>query len=126
MSINHSTLSGNLTRDAELRHSEGGVAILAFGLAFNDRRKQKDGDEWEDVANFIDCTLFGNRAEALEPYLQKGTKVCLDGKLRWGQWEADDGEKRSKIELIVDELEFMAPRRDDDEDADPPKKTKDN
>lgn len=126
MSINHSTLSGNLTRDAELRYSEGGVAILSFGLAFNDRRKQKDSDEWEDVVNFIDCTLFGNRAEALEPYLLKGTKVCLDGKLRWGQWETDDGDKRSKIELIVDELEFMAPRRDDDEDADPPKKTKDN
>ena len=126
MSINHSTLSGNLTRDAELRYSEGGVAILSFGLAFNDRRKQKDSDEWEDVVNFIDCTLFGNRAEALEPYLLKGTKVCLDGKLRWGQWETDDGDKRSKIELIVDELEFMAPKRDDDEDADPPKKTKDN
>ena len=126
MSINHSTLSGNLTRDAELRYSEGGVAILSFGLAFNDRRKQKDSDEWEDVVNFIDCTLFGNRAEALEPYLLKGTKVCLDGKLRWGQWETDDGDKRSKIELIVDELEFMAPRRDEDESADPPKKTKDN
>ena len=126
MSINHSTLSGNLTRDAELRYSEGGVAILSFGLAFNDRRKRKDGDEWEDVANFIDCVLFGNRAEALEPYLLKGTKVCLDGKLRWGQWETDDGDKRSKIELIVNEIEFMAPRRDDDEDADPPKKTKDN
>ena len=126
MSINHSTLSGNLTRDAELRYSEGGVAILSFGLAFNDRRKQKDSDEWEDVVNFIDCTLFGNRAEALEPYLLKGTKVCLDGKLRWGQWETDDGDKRSKIELIVDELEFMAPKRDDDEVADPPKKTKDN
>lgn len=124
MSINHSTLSGNLTRDAELRRSEGGVAILSFGLAFNDRRRQKDSDEWEDVANFIDCTLFGNRAEALEPYLAKGTKVCLDGKLRWGQWETDDGDKRSKIELIVDELEFMAPRRDDDEDADPPKNTR--
>ena len=126
MSINHSTLSGNLTRDAELRYSEGGVAILSFGLAFNDRRKQKDSDEWEDVVNFIDCTLFGNRAEALEPYLLKGTKVCLDGKLRWGQWETDDGDKRSKIELIVEELEFMAPRRDEDESADPPKKTKDN
>lgn len=115
MSINHVNLSGNLTRDGELRHTEGGMPVLALGMAFNERRRVKGtDDEWEDVPNFVDCTLFGNRAEALAPYLVKGAKVAIDGHLRWGQWETEDGSKRSKIEVIIDELEFMSPRKSEE------------
>ena len=106
MSINRVIISGNLTRDAELRNTAGGLPVLGFGMAVNDRRKNQNG-EWEDYPNFIDCTVFGQRAEGLSKWLTKGTKVAVEGKLRWSQWEKD-GAKRSKIEIIVDELEFMS------------------
>ena len=112
MSINRVMISGNLTRDAEIRSTQSGMAILGFGVAVNDRRKNQQTGEWEDYPNFIDCTMFGARADALNKYLSKGTKVTIEGKLRWSQWERD-GQKRSKIEVIVDELEFMSSRNSD-------------
>ena len=111
MSINRVIISGNLTRDPELRSTAGGMPVLGFGVAVNDRRKNQQTGEWEDYPNFIDCTMFGARAEALSRYLGKGTKVSIEGKLRWSQWERE-GQKRSKIEVIVDELEFMSSRGD--------------
>ena len=109
MSINRVVLTGNLTRDPELRRTQSGMAIMSFGLAVNDRRKNSQTGEWEDYANFIDCTMFGSRAEAVSNYLSKGSKIGLEGKLRYSSWERD-GQKRSKIEVIVDELEFLSPR----------------
>lgn len=109
MSINRVIISGNLTREPELRRTQGGMAILSFGVAVNDRRRNQETGEWEDYANFVDCTMFGNRAESLSNYLSKGTKVAIEGKLRWSQWERE-GQKRSKLEVIVDELEFMSSR----------------
>lgn len=109
MSINHVVMSGNLTRDSELRRTTGGTAILGFGVAVNDRRKNQQTGEWEDYPNFVDCTMFGTRAEKLAGMLAKGTKVCILGKLRYMSWERD-GQKRSKIEVIVDDIEFMSRR----------------
>lgn len=109
MSINKVIISGNLTRDPELRQTAGGLPVLGFGVAVNDRRRNQQTGEWEDYPNFIDCTMFGARAESLSRFLSKGTKVAIEGKLRWSQWERD-GQKRSKIEVIVDELEFMSSR----------------
>lgn len=111
MSINRVIISGNLTRDPDLRQTASGMPVLGLGVAVNDRRKNQTTGEWEDYPNFIDCTMFGARAEALSRYLSKGTKVAIEGKLRWSQWERD-GQKRSKIEVIVDELEFMTSRND--------------
>lgn len=111
MSINRVLISGNLTRDPELRSTASGTSVLSFGVAVNDRRRNASTGEWEDYANFVDCTMFGARAEGLSRYLSKGTKVAIEGKLRWSQWESKDGSgKRSKLEVIVDELEFMSPR----------------
>lgn len=107
MSINKVFISGNLTRDCELRATKGGSQVLTFGVAVNDRRKNPQSGEWEDVPNYIDCVVFGNRANALQRFLTKGMKVAIEGKLRWSQWEKD-GQKRSKIEVIVDEVEFMS------------------
>lgn len=112
MSINRVVISGNLTRNPELRSTASGLAVLGFGVAVNDRRKNPQTNEWEDYPNFIDCTMFGARAESLSRYLAKGTKVAIEGKLRWSQWERD-GQKRSKIEVIVDDLEFMSSRGSD-------------
>lgn len=109
MSINRVIISGNLTRDPELRSTASGLPVLGFGVAVNDRRKNQQSGEWEDYPNFIDCTMFGARAESLSRFLGKGAKVAIEGKLRWSQWERD-GQKRSKIEVIVDELEFMSSR----------------
>lgn len=110
MSINRVVISGNLTRDPELRRTQSGMAIMSFGVAVNDRRRNNQTGEWEDYANFIDCTMFGNRAESLSNILTKGTKVAIEGKLRWSQWETKEGQKRNKIEVIVDEVEFMSSR----------------
>ena len=109
MSINRVNISGNLTRDPEMRATQAGTSILTFGVAVNDRRRNPQTGEWEDYPNYIDCVVFGNRAEPLSRFLSKGTKVAIEGKLRWSQWERD-GQKRSKIEVIVDELEFMSSR----------------
>ena len=107
MSINRVNISGNLTRDAELRATPGGTQVLVFGVAVNDRRKNPQTGEWEDYPNFVDCTMFGTRAGALSRYLTKGSKVAIEGKLRYSSWERD-GQRRSKLEVIVDEIEFMS------------------
>lgn len=107
MSINRVNISGNLTRDPELRATTGGTQVLSFGMAVNDRRKNQQTGEREDYPNFVDCTMFGARAEAVSRYISKGSKVAIEGKLRWSQWEKD-GQKRSKLEVIVEEIEFMS------------------
>ena len=110
MSINRVIISGNLTRDAELRQTASGTSVLGFGVAVNDRRRNNQTGEWEDYANFVDCVLFGNRADYLSRTLHKGTKVVVDGKLRYSSWERD-GQRRSKIEVVVDDLDFVSPRQ---------------
>lgn len=110
MSINRVVISGNLTRDPELRATAGGTSVLKMGVAVNDRRKNQQTGEWEDVPNFVDVTLFGARAEALSRFLSKGSKVAIEGKLRWSQWESQSGEKRSKLEVVADEVEFLSSR----------------
>lgn len=107
MSINRVNISGNLTRDPELRATTGGTQVLSFGMAVNDRRKNQQTGEWEDYPNFVDCTMFGSRAEKVSRYLTKGCKVAVEGKLRYSQWERD-GQKRSKLEVVVEEIEFMS------------------
>ena len=107
MSINRVNISGNLTRDPEMRATAGGTQVLSFGVAVNDRRRNPQNGEWEDYPNFVDCTMFGTRAEAVSRYLSKGSKVAIEGKLRYSSWERD-GQRRSKLEVIVDEIEFLS------------------
>ena len=106
MSINIVTISGNLTRDPELRQA-GNTSVLSFGVAVNDRRRNPQSGQWENVPNFVDCIVFGTRADALAGLLHKGSKVAIDGKLRYSSWEGKDGKKRSKLEVVVNELELM-------------------
>lgn len=108
MSINRVNISGNLTRDPELRATAGGTQILAFGVAVNDRRRNQQTGEWEDVPNFVDCIVFGSRAEAVSRFITKGSKVAIEGKLRFSAWETKEGQRRSKLEVVVDEIEFLS------------------
>jgi single-strand DNA-binding protein len=110
MSINRVVISGNLTRDPELRSTGSGMAILQMGIAVNDRRKNQQTGEWEDVPNFFDVVVFGQRGESLSRFLSKGSKVAIEGKLRWRSWETPEGDKRSKVEIIADDIEFMSSR----------------
>lgn len=107
MSINRVLISGNLTRDPEIRVTAGGTQILSFGVAVNDRRRNQQTGEWEDYPNFVDCVMFGTRAEAISRFLSKGSKVAIEGKLRYSSWERD-GQRRSKIEVVIDEIEFLS------------------
>lgn len=106
MSINRTVLSGNLTRDAELKTTRSQTSVLVFSLAFNEPRKNVSTGEWEQVPNFIDCTLFGKRAETLAKRLKKGTKVFIEGKLRWSRWEYN-GQVHTRISLVVSDIEFV-------------------
>lgn len=109
MSINRVVLSGNLTRDPEVRTTQSGTSVMSLGIAVNDRRKNNQTGEWEDYANFIDCTMFGSRAQNVAQYLYKGQRVMIEGKLRYSTWERD-GQRRSKIEVIIDDLDFQGTR----------------
>lgn len=111
MSINRVNISGNLTRDPELRQGSG--PVLSFTVAVNDRARNKETGEWEDRANFVGCVVFGKRAESLASKLSKGSKVAVEGKLRYSSWETKDGQKRSQLEVIADEVEFFSPKAEE-------------
>lgn len=111
MSINSVAITGNLTRDPELRQTASGASILSFSVAVNDRRQNQNG-EWVDYPNYIDCVIFGNRAESVSRFISKGSKVTILGKLRWSQWSDKDGNKRTKLEVVVDDIEFMTARQE--------------
>ena len=114
MSINHVSITGNLTREPELRSTAGGTDVLSFGIAVNDRRKNASG-QWEDVPNFFECVTFGNRATALSDILTKGMKVAIAGKLHYSSWEKD-GQKHSKVDIIANEIELMQNRKPQQQD----------
>lgn len=107
MSINKVFMSGTLTRDPELKATSGGDSVLEFGLAVNDRVRDAGG-EWVDRPNFVDCTVWGRRADALAKILAKGMKVCVEGGIRYSSWEdKKTGQRRSKLRIAVKELELM-------------------
>lgn len=110
MSINTVTISGNLTRDAEVKRTSSGMAIVTFSVAVNERRKNNQTGEWDNYANYVDVTWFGTYAEKCAGSMTKGTKVCVDGKLRQSRWQTQDGQNRSKLEVIADEVE-LPPRQ---------------
>jgi len=108
MAINKVVITGNLTRDPELRQA-GTTTVLTFGIAVNERFKNSQTDEWEDRPNFFDVLIWGKRGEGLSRHLTKGMKIAIEGKLRWSQWEdKDTKQKRSKVEIVADNVDFMS------------------
>jgi single-strand DNA-binding protein len=98
-------------RDPELRHLPSGTQVLQLGLAVNGRQKDEAGN-WTDKPNFFDVKVFGNQAEMLANHLAKGRRVGIDGRLDWSSWEAQDGGKRSKVEVIANTVQFLDSRDD--------------
>lgn len=107
--INKASISGNLTRDPELRTTQSGTSVLSMGVAVNERIKR--GDQWEDRPSFVDVTVWGARAEALSKFLRKGLRVAVSGRLRQDRWQdAKTGENRSRLGIVADEVDVMTPR----------------
>lgn len=113
MAINRYTGAGNLTRSAELRSLPSGTPLIEFGVAISERKKNQQTGEWEDDPVFLECVMYGVRAERICQYLEKGTKVSIDGRLRYSTWQdKETGQKRSKVDVVVNDIEFMSRRED--------------
>ncbi|HZT86278.1 MAG TPA: single-stranded DNA-binding protein [Gaiellaceae bacterium] len=111
--INRVVLVGNLTRDPELRHTPGGTPVCSLRVAVNDRKRDESGN-WVDAPNYFSISVFGNQAENCAQYLSKGRPVGIDGKLRWREWQAQDGSKREAVEIVADSVQFLGGRGDGD------------
>jgi single-strand DNA-binding protein len=117
-SLNKVILLGNLTRDPELRYTPSGTPVSTFGLAINRRFRQDD--TWRDEVCYVDIVSFGRQAETVAEYLSKGNLALIEGRLQWRSWETEDGQKRSKHEVVATTVQFM-PRssRDDTSQTSP-------
>lgn len=104
-SFNKVLLMGNLTRDPELRFTSNGSALAKFGMAVN--RKYKAGEEWKEEVCFVDITVWGKQAENCAEYLSKGRPVFVEGRLQFSSWETDDGQKRNKLEVVANTVQFL-------------------
>jgi len=108
--INRVVLTGNLTRDPELRATPSGTPVCSLRVACNTRRKDASG-EWVDKPNYFDVTVWGAQGENCASYLSKGRPVAVDGRLEWREWEAKDGSgKRQSVDIIADSVQFLGSR----------------
>jgi single-strand DNA-binding protein len=111
--INRVIVTGNLTKDPELRSTPGGTAVCKLRVAVNSRRKDSASGEWMDKPNYFDVTVWGAQGENCATYLSKGRPVAVDGRLEWREWEAQDGSgKRQAVEIIADSVQFLGSRDD--------------
>jgi single-strand DNA-binding protein len=106
--INSVVVTGNLTRDPELRHTPGGTPVCKLRIAVNTRRKSSDGN-WEDKPNYFDVTVWGAQGENCSTYLVKGRPVAISGRLEWREWEGEGG-KRQAVEIIAETVQFLGSR----------------
>jgi single-strand DNA-binding protein len=109
MNINRVVLTGNLTRDPEVRSTGSGLAICKLGIAVNGRRKNGQTGQWEEKANFFRVTVFGRQAESCGQYLTKGRPVAIDGRLEWSEYEVE-GQKRQSVDIIAENVQFLGGR----------------
>ncbi len=114
--INRVTITGNLTRDPDLRSLPSGMAVCELGVAVNHRRKDNATDQWIEEPNFFNVVVFGSQGENCAQYLSKGRPVAVDGRLRWSSWEdKNGGGKRSKVEIVANVVQFLGGRGDDNQ-----------
>jgi single-strand DNA-binding protein len=110
--INRVVMTGNLTRDPELRNLPSGMAVCSLRIACNTRRKNNSTGEWEDKPNYFDVTVWGAQGENCARYLAKGRPIAIDGRLEWREWETQDGQKRQAVDIIADSVQFLGGRDD--------------
>ena len=110
--INRVVLTGNLTRDPELRSTGSGLAVCSLRIASNTRRKNNQSGEWEDKPNFFDVTVWGAQGENCARFLSKGRPIALDGRLEWREFTDQQGNKRQAIEIVADAVQFLGGRDD--------------
>jgi single-strand DNA-binding protein len=109
--INVVVITGNLTKDPELRHTGGGTAVCELRVAVNSRRKNGQTGEWEDKPNYFDVVVWGAQGENCATYLAKGRPVAVEGRLDWSEWEAKDGSgKRQKVQIVANSVQFLGSR----------------
>jgi single-strand DNA-binding protein len=113
-SFNRVILMGNLTRDPELRYNPNGTPVANFGIAVN--RKYRQGEELKEEVSFFDIVVFGKQAENCGQYLTKGNSVLVDGRLQQRRWESE-GQKRSKVEVVAENITFMPKQKSQDVEA---------
>jgi single-strand DNA-binding protein len=104
--MNKIILKGNLTRDPQLSYLPSQTAVCELGLAVNRKFKKSDGSLGEEVC-FVDCQMFGKRAEVLNKYLSQGSPLLVEGRLKFDSWEGQDGTKRSKLRVLIENFEFL-------------------
>ena len=104
-SLNKVLVMGNLTRDPQLRYTPNGAAVTNFGLAIN--RRYRQGEEWRDEVTFIDVVVWARMAELVSEYLSKGSLAVVEGRLQFRTWETPEGNKRSKHEVVADNVQFL-------------------
>ncbi len=109
-SINSVVIVGNLTRDPELRATPSGTSVCSLRIAVNDRVKDPTSGEWGDKPNYFDVDVFGGQGERCAQYLAKGRQVAVAGRLRWREWETQDGQKRQAVSIVADNVQFIGPR----------------
>ena len=109
--INRVIITGNLTKDPELRSLQSGTAVCKLRVAVNSRRKDQSG-EWVDKPNYFSVTVWGAQGDNCARYLSKGRPVAIDGRLEWREWDAQDGTKRQAVEIIADSVQFLGGRQD--------------
>jgi single-strand DNA-binding protein len=107
--INRVVLTGNLTRDPELRSTPSGTSVCSLRVACNTRRKDASG-EWVDKPNYFDVTVWGKQGENAAQYLEKGRPIAVDGRLEWREWEDQNGNKRQAVDIIADSVQFLGGR----------------
>ena len=108
--INRVVLTGNLTRDPELRSLPSGMSVCSLRIASNTRRKDQSTGEWIDKPNYFDVTVWGAQGENCARFLTKGRPIALDGRLEWREWQAQDGTKRQSVEIVADSVQFLGGR----------------
>lgn len=108
-SYNKVLLMGNLTRDVELRQIPSGQSVAKIGMAVNRRWRDANGEDREEVT-YVDCEAWGKQAEVMAKYLSKGKPVFVEGRLKLDQWEDKEGNKQSKIRVVVEGFQFIDSR----------------